>query len=107
MAAIAERYAARVAAGEIEPDPGQLHAIGRLARLQRELADYRPPVQSGAPGWVMGRRATAGPARAGTARRLPLRRGRPRKDHVDRLFRRGRARREKTTRTFSRIHGGC
>jgi len=61
MAAIAERYAARVAAGEIEPDPGQLHAIGRLARLERELADYRPPVKSGALGWLMARRPMAAP----------------------------------------------
>ena len=61
MAAIAERYAARVAAGEIEPDPGQLHAIGRLARLERELADYRPPAKSGALGWLMARRPAAAP----------------------------------------------
>jgi cell division protein ZapE len=61
MAAIAERYAARVAAGEIEPDPGQLYAIGRLARLERELADYRPPAKSGALGWLMARRPAAAP----------------------------------------------
>jgi cell division protein ZapE len=61
MAAIAERYAARVAAGEIEPDPGQLHAVGRLARLERELADYRPPIKSGALGWLMARRPTSAP----------------------------------------------
>ncbi len=61
MAAIAERYAARVAAGEIERDPGQLLAIGRLARLERELADYRPPVKSGALGWLMARRPTNAP----------------------------------------------
>jgi cell division protein ZapE len=61
MAAIAERYAARVAAGEIEPDPGQLHAIGRLARLERDLADYRPPVKSGALGWLMARQPAAPP----------------------------------------------
>jgi cell division protein ZapE len=61
MAAIAERYAARVAAGEIEPDPGQLHAIGCLTRLERELADYRPPVKSGALGWLMARRPAVAP----------------------------------------------
>lgn len=61
MAAIAERYAARVAAEEIEPDPGQLYAIGRLARLERELADYRPPVKSGALGWLMARRPASTP----------------------------------------------
>jgi cell division protein ZapE len=61
MAAIAERYAARVAAEEIEPDPGQLYAIGRLARLERELADYRPPAKSGALGWLMARRPASAP----------------------------------------------
>ncbi|HXY90531.1 MAG TPA: cell division protein ZapE [Xanthobacteraceae bacterium] len=61
MAAIAERYAARVAAGEIEADPGQLYAIGRLARLDRELADYRPPGKSGALGWLMARRQGEAP----------------------------------------------
>ena len=61
MAVIAERYAARVAAGEIEPDPGQLHAIGRLARLERELADYRPPAKSAALGWLMARRPADAP----------------------------------------------
>jgi cell division protein ZapE len=61
MAAIAERYAARVAAVEIEADAGQLHAIGRLARLERELVTYRPPVKSGALGWLMARRRLAPP----------------------------------------------
>ncbi len=61
MAAITERYAARVAVGEIESDPGQLYAIGRLARLERELADYRPPAKSGALGWLMARRPMTAP----------------------------------------------
>jgi cell division protein ZapE len=61
MAAIAKHYAARVAAGEVEPDLGQLHAIGRLARLERELTDYRPPAKSGALGWLMARRPMAAP----------------------------------------------
>ena len=61
MAAITERYAARVAAGVIEPDPGQLYAIGRLVRLERELADYRPPAKSGALGWLMARRPMTAP----------------------------------------------
>jgi cell division protein ZapE len=55
MAAIAERYAARVAANDIEPDPGQLHALEPLARLERELADYRAPAQSAALGWLLPR----------------------------------------------------
>jgi cell division protein ZapE len=61
MAAITERYAARVAVGEIESDPGQLYAIGRLARFERELADYRPPAKSGALGWLMARRPMTAP----------------------------------------------
>src|SRR5437868_6388188 len=61
MAAIAERYAERVAAEEIELDPGQLHAIGRLARLERELAEYRPPAKSGALGWLMAKRPASAP----------------------------------------------
>ena len=61
MVAIVERYAAQVAAGAIESDPGQLHAIGRLARLERDLADYRPPAKSGALGWLMARQPAAAP----------------------------------------------
>lgn len=61
-AAIAEHYAARVAAGEIEADAGQLHAVGRLERLERELAEYRPPAKSGALGWLMARRPLVPPA---------------------------------------------
>jgi len=59
--AIGERYAARVAAGEIEADAGQLQAIGHLARLERELSEYRPPVKSGALGWLMARQPLAPP----------------------------------------------
>lgn len=61
MAAIAERYAARVAAGEIEADSGQIYAVGRLARLEHELAEYRPPAKSGALGWLMAQRPAAPP----------------------------------------------
>lgn len=56
MSAIAERYAARVAAGKIESDPGQLRAVERLARLESELREYRPAQKSGALGWLMARR---------------------------------------------------
>jgi cell division protein ZapE len=61
MSAIAERYAARVAAGAVESDAGQLLAVGRLARLERELADFRPPVKGGALGWLMARRPIDAP----------------------------------------------
>ncbi len=53
MSAIAERYAARVAAGEIETDPGQLRVIGRLERLQDELSQNRPRLKSSTLGWLM------------------------------------------------------
>src|ERR1700693_1320221 len=38
---VAARYAARVAAGDIERDRAQERALGRLARLETELAGYR------------------------------------------------------------------
>lgn len=38
---VAARYAARVAAGDIERDRAQERALDRLARLEAELADYR------------------------------------------------------------------
>ena len=59
MSAIAERYAAEVAAGKIESDPGQENAIRKFARLERELAEYRPAQKSGALGWLMARKSVA------------------------------------------------
>jgi cell division protein ZapE len=59
MSAIAERYAAEVAAGKIESDPGQENAIRKFARLERELSEYRPPQKSSALGWLMARRSAA------------------------------------------------
>jgi cell division protein ZapE len=56
MSAIAERYAAEVAAGKIESDPGQENAIRKFARLERELSEHRPAQKSGALGWLMARR---------------------------------------------------
>ncbi|HEV1999121.1 MAG TPA: AFG1/ZapE family ATPase, partial [Xanthobacteraceae bacterium] len=38
---VAARYAARVAAGDIERDRAQERALDRLMRLEAELADYR------------------------------------------------------------------
>lgn len=63
MSAIAERYAARIAAGKIESDAGQLRAVERLSRLENELDEYRPARKSGALGWLMARRS--GPAPRG------------------------------------------
>src|SRR6185312_3748946 len=56
MSAIAERYAAEIAAGKIESDPGQNQAVAKFSRLERELAEYRPAQKSGALGWLMARR---------------------------------------------------
>jgi cell division protein ZapE len=61
MSAIAERYAARVATGAIEPDAGQLHALQALARLEADLSSFRPPVKGGALGWLMARRPIEAP----------------------------------------------
>jgi cell division protein ZapE len=61
MSAIAERYAARVAVGAIEPDAGQLETLRALARLETELAGFRPPVKGGALGWLMARRPIESP----------------------------------------------
>ena len=61
MSAIAERYAARVATGAIEPDTGQLHALQTLARLEADLASFRPPVKGGALGWLMALRPIEAP----------------------------------------------
>ena len=52
MSAIAERYAAQVAAGKIESDDGQLHAVEKLSRLETELREYHPAEKSGALGWL-------------------------------------------------------
>lgn len=53
MSAIAERYAAEVAAGRIESDPGQRGALASFSRIEREFSAYRPAQKSGALGWLM------------------------------------------------------
>jgi cell division protein ZapE len=59
MSAIAERYAARVTAGEIENDSGQWRVVERLERLEEELADYRPAGKSASLGWLRSQRSMA------------------------------------------------
>jgi cell division protein ZapE len=61
MSAIAERYAAEIAAGKIESDPGQNQAVAKFSRLERELSEYRPAQKSGALGWLMARRSAPVP----------------------------------------------
>lgn len=55
MSAIAEHHAARIAAGELEPDPDQLHVVERLGRLESELAGYRPVGEASAVGRLFSR----------------------------------------------------
>jgi cell division protein ZapE len=61
MSALIERYAARAATGAIEPDVGQVQALQVLARLEADLASFRPPVKGGALGWLMARRPIEAP----------------------------------------------
>jgi cell division protein ZapE len=55
------RYAALVAAGEIERDPAQEVVVARLARLNARLAMHRLARKSSSLGWLFGKRATAEP----------------------------------------------
>jgi len=50
------RYAALIAAGEIEADPGQAALAGRLAALDARLAQHRLAQKSSSLGWLFGRR---------------------------------------------------
>jgi cell division protein ZapE len=53
------RYAALIAAGEIEADPGQAGLAGHLAALERRLDRYRLAQKSSSLGWLFGRREKA------------------------------------------------
>jgi cell division protein ZapE len=55
------RYAALVAAGEIERDPAQEAVVAKLARLNERLAMHRLARKSSSLGWLFGRRETAEP----------------------------------------------
>ncbi len=50
------RYAALVAAGEIEPDPAQAALAGRLAALAARIDQQRLAQKSSSLGWLFGRR---------------------------------------------------
>ena len=52
----ATRYAALIAAGEIEIDPGQVMLAGRLTDLAERLDRYRLAQKSSSLGWLFGRR---------------------------------------------------
>jgi cell division protein ZapE len=55
---VSSRYAALVAAGEIECDPAQEQVVTRLDRLQARLAEHRLADKSSSLGWLFGRRET-------------------------------------------------
>src|SRR5690349_21715378 len=50
-----ERYAALVAAGEIERDPAQEIAVAALVRLETRLESHRLARKSSSLGWLFGR----------------------------------------------------
>src|SRR6266550_8784542 len=53
---VSVQYAARVAAGKIERDAAQQAIVGRLAQLERELAERRLARKSSSLGWLFGSR---------------------------------------------------
>lgn len=60
---VAQRYKAMVAAGQIESDPVQASAIGRLDALARVLEANPQATKGSALGWLFGRKSTAEPQR--------------------------------------------
>ena len=58
------RYRERLEEGAIDADADQAHAVGELARLERELAGYRPAAERPRRG-LFGRRAAGDPPPAG------------------------------------------
>jgi cell division protein ZapE len=53
---ISERYAALVAAGEVEHDPAQAAVVATLSRLEGRLAQHRLARKSSSLGWMFGSR---------------------------------------------------
>ncbi|HZS65066.1 MAG TPA: cell division protein ZapE [Xanthobacteraceae bacterium] len=58
---ITDRYAALVAAGEIERDPAQQRLLENFARLETRLATHRLARKSSSLGWLFARRETDDP----------------------------------------------
>jgi len=54
------RYAALVAAGKIEADPGQAMLGRRLAALEQRIDQHRLARKSSSLGWLFGKREQAG-----------------------------------------------
>ncbi|QIB34880.1 cell division protein ZapE [Ancylobacter pratisalsi] len=53
---LAARYVARMAAGDIAPDPGQARIVAALAQLEQRIATRRLARKSSALGWLFARR---------------------------------------------------
>jgi cell division protein ZapE len=58
---ISERYAALVAASEVEPDAAQAAVVAKLSQLEARLAHHRLARKSSSLGWMFGRREPEGP----------------------------------------------
>ena len=54
------RYATLIAAGKIEPDPGQLVVTQRLAGLEQRLVEHRLARKTSSLGWLFGKRERGG-----------------------------------------------
>ena len=67
---ISSRYAALVAAGEIERDPAQEAAVAKLARLNERLAQHRLARKSSSLGWLFGKKGERAPAGESETREL-------------------------------------
>src|SRR5262249_221337 len=98
------RYAALVAAGKIEADPGQATLAKHLATLERRLDQHRLARKSSSLGWLFGKREQAGVAAQGP---LCLRRRRSWQDHADGPLLRDQRSHPQTTRSLPRIHVRC
>lgn len=55
------RYAALVAAGKIEADPGQADLVRQLDRLEQRLQEHRLAQKSSSLGWLFGKREKSAP----------------------------------------------
>ena len=54
------RYAALIAAGKIEADPGQAVLAEQLTALERRLAEHRPARKASVFGWLFSKRGQGG-----------------------------------------------
>src|SRR5438045_1993278 len=64
-AAVNARYAAKIAAGEIEPDHAQADVVEKLAQLEQALTQHQLVRKSSSLGWLFGARSGAAHALRG------------------------------------------